>query len=127
MHVVFIVFQHVTEDVFIEYPFWYRFFYMFAVFTIFRFRLYFAWIMSEVVCMNAALGAYPTASRPKCGQGPTDLKALDNRFVSSTRFQRFSRPFTTDLVHTRHIGYEILFSILYPSIFTSFTQCSKLN
>ena len=75
-------YQHVTEDAFLEYPFWYRLFYMFAVFTIFRFRLYFAWIMSEVVCMNAALGAYPTASKPKCGQGPTDLKALENRFAS---------------------------------------------
>ncbi len=70
-----------TEDVFAGYPFWYRFFYMAAVFTIFRFRLYFAWTMSDAVCINAGLGAYPTASKPRCGLGPADLKALDQRYV----------------------------------------------
>ncbi len=71
------VFQYVTTDEFLESPLWYRFFYMFPIFTIFRLRLYFAWIMSEAVCMNAALGAYPASSKPRCGYGPTDLAALD--------------------------------------------------
>jgi hypothetical protein len=33
-----------------------------------------AWILSECMCMTIGLGAYPSASKPKCGQGPTDLK-----------------------------------------------------
>ena len=45
-------------------------------FVVFRFKLYFAWIMSECVCMVLGLGAYPVLSKPRCGHGPTDLDAL---------------------------------------------------
>ena len=51
---------------------------MVVMFCVFRCRVYFAWIMSECVCMVLGLGAYPVASKPRCGQGPTDLAALYN-------------------------------------------------
>ncbi|XP_056014060.1 lysophospholipid acyltransferase 7-like isoform X2 [Ostrea edulis] len=62
-----------TEE-FYDNPFWFRLFYMMPMFIIFRTRLYMAWILSECMCMTIGLGAYPRASKPKCGQGPTDLK-----------------------------------------------------
>lgn len=45
--------------------------YMVPAFTIFRMRMYSAWILSECVCIVAALGAYPSDLKSRCGQGPT--------------------------------------------------------
>lgn len=73
--------QYTQTDEFYEHPFWFRLFYMVPMFIIFRTRLYMAWILSESMCMTSGLGAYPEASQPKCGQGPTDLKKLHERFV----------------------------------------------
>ncbi|XP_064623281.1 lysophospholipid acyltransferase 7-like [Lineus longissimus] len=64
-----------TEE-FQERPFWYRLFYMVMVWLWFRTRMYCAWILAELVCVSSLLGAYPAVSLPRCGQGPTDLKAL---------------------------------------------------
>jgi len=70
--------QYVRSDEFYtDNPFWYRLVYMVPMFFIFRTRLYVAWIMSECICIAAALGAYPTASQPRCGAGPTNFEALD--------------------------------------------------
>lgn len=70
------VFQYVKSEEFPSNPFWFRIFYMVPMFQIFRTRLYLAWIMSELMSMTAGLGAYPVDSKPRCGEGPTDLIAL---------------------------------------------------
>ncbi|KAK4475064.1 hypothetical protein MN116_002158 [Schistosoma mekongi] len=57
--------------------FLYRLFYMMIIFFTFRMRIYFAWKMSECVCMSSGLGAYPKLSEPDKGEGPTNLNALD--------------------------------------------------
>ncbi|XP_034333714.2 lysophospholipid acyltransferase 7 [Magallana gigas] len=74
--------QYTQTEEFYEHPFWFRLFYMVPMFTIFRTRLYMAWILSESMCMTSGLGAYPEASQPKCGQGPTDLKKLHESYES---------------------------------------------
>ena len=54
----------------------YRLFYMTPVFFNFRMRLFTGFVLSECSCIMAGLGAYPSESKPKPGEGPTDLKAL---------------------------------------------------
>ncbi|KAF2351989.1 Membrane bound O-acyl transferase MBOAT [Trinorchestia longiramus] len=63
-------------EIFHDYSFMYRVLYMTPVFFMFRMRLYAGFVLSECVCLMAGLGAYPAASCPKPGQGPTDLLAL---------------------------------------------------
>ncbi|CAH8594986.1 unnamed protein product [Schistosoma turkestanicum] len=69
--------DYVRGTEFYDRHFVYRFFYMMIIFFIFRMRIYFAWKMSECVCMSASLGAYPKLSEPEKGGGPTNLHALD--------------------------------------------------
>lgn len=69
--------QYVDTDEFLERSFLFRLFYMVPMFTIFRTRLYMAWIFSEIMSMAAGFGAYPVKSKPRCGEGPTDLKQLE--------------------------------------------------
>lgn len=45
--------------------------YMMPVFLNFRMRIYAGFVLSEVSCIMAGLGAYPVSSRPRPGQGPT--------------------------------------------------------
>ena len=73
----FTLFQYMETDDFLSQPFWYRLFYMMPVFTIFRTRLYLAFLFSESACITAAMGAYPTVAKPKCGEGPSALKELE--------------------------------------------------
>ncbi|KAK3090685.1 hypothetical protein FSP39_013739 [Pinctada imbricata] len=73
----FFTIEYVKTDEFYLEPFWFRLFYMVPMFIVFRTRLYIAWVLSECMSMMATLGAYPKLSVPKCGKGPTDLKALD--------------------------------------------------
>ena len=54
---------------------------MVPMFMIFRTRLYIAWLVSECMCMTSTLGAYPVEAKSKYGQGPSDLKGLDERYV----------------------------------------------
>ena len=68
--------QNVREDAFFENPFWYRLLYMVPMFFIFRMRFYVGWILSECMCFTAALGAYPVATKPKCGTGPTHFEGF---------------------------------------------------
>ncbi|XP_071814801.1 lysophospholipid acyltransferase 7-like isoform X2 [Apostichopus japonicus] len=62
---------NMKEEAFYQHPLWYRLGYMVPAFTIFRMRMYSAWILSECVCITAALGAYPSELKSRCGQGPT--------------------------------------------------------
>ncbi|VEL16575.1 unnamed protein product, partial [Protopolystoma xenopodis] len=68
---------YVRTDEFFLQPFFYRFFYMFIMFVIFRARIYSAWKMSEAVCISARLGIYPSVSQPRSGAGPTRLDELE--------------------------------------------------
>ena len=63
---------------FYENPLWYRLAYMPLIFTLFRFRFYIAWILSEYACIMSNFGAYPIISKPKPGAGPTNLVDLAN-------------------------------------------------
>lgn len=76
--------QYVRTDEFYEAcGLLYRIFYMMPMFTIFRMRLYIAWLLSECICISATLGAYPVTSQPTCGHGPKDYSALENRLAES--------------------------------------------
>lgn len=69
----------VEEDDFYQTTsFLYRVFYMTPVFFNFRMRLYTGFVLSECSCIMAGLGIYPKSSEPKPGNGPTQLKALEN-------------------------------------------------
>ncbi|KAL5019417.1 hypothetical protein ScPMuIL_005139 [Solemya velum] len=70
--------EYPTTAKFFEEPFWFRLFYMVPMFIIFRCRMYTAWVLAEAMCITCALGAYPKTSKPRCGQGPTDLQALED-------------------------------------------------
>ncbi|XP_075896990.1 membrane-bound acylglycerophosphatidylinositol O-acyltransferase mboat7 [Nelusetta ayraudi] len=59
-----------TED-FLEENFFFRLFYMVAVFFVFRMRFYAAWCGAEASCISAGLGCYPEKSLSKPGGGPT--------------------------------------------------------
>nr|VZI05932.1 unnamed protein product [Spirometra erinaceieuropaei] len=69
--------SHVRSPGFQDHGYSYRFGYMMIIFFVYRMRIYFAWLMAECACMAAGLGAYPALSKPQVGEGPTDLRALD--------------------------------------------------
>ena len=75
--------QYVESDEFYDNPFWFRLVYMVPMFMIFRTRLYSAWLLSECMCMTAGFAAYPAAAKSKCGNGPTNFKALEQVSVYS--------------------------------------------
>ncbi|XP_028836606.1 membrane-bound acylglycerophosphatidylinositol O-acyltransferase mboat7 [Denticeps clupeoides] len=62
---------YVRTDDFLERSFFFRFFYMFAVFFVFRMRFYSAWCGAEAGCITAGLGCYPQGAQSKPGGGPT--------------------------------------------------------
>ena len=73
------IFQAVLNEEFYQTTsLWYRIFYMTPVFFNFRMRLYSGFILSECSCIMAGLGAYPSKSNPKPGQGPSNLEALED-------------------------------------------------
>jgi len=65
-----------SEAFYTETSWLYRLFYMTPVFFNFRMRLFSGFVLSECACIMAGLGAYPSESVPKPGQGPSDLKIL---------------------------------------------------
>ncbi|XP_013400325.1 lysophospholipid acyltransferase 7 [Lingula anatina] len=75
--------EYVKTEEFHQRFFLYRLWYMIVTFFIFRMRIYSAWILSEMVCITSALGAYPKDSRPKRGQGPTNLGTLKDLETSA--------------------------------------------
>ncbi|XP_013868147.1 lysophospholipid acyltransferase 7 [Austrofundulus limnaeus] len=62
---------YVRTDEFLDQNFFYRFFYMVAVFFVFRMRFYAAWCGAEAGCISAGLGCYPEKALSKPGGGPT--------------------------------------------------------
>jgi len=56
--------------------FLWKVFYMMPVFFNFRMRIYAGFTLSECACIMAGLGAYPTSSNPRPGQGPTKFEEL---------------------------------------------------
>ncbi|XP_076136244.1 membrane-bound acylglycerophosphatidylinositol O-acyltransferase mboat7 isoform X1 [Alosa pseudoharengus] len=62
---------YVRTDEFLEHNFLFRFFYMVAVFFVFRMRFYSAWCGAEAGCISAGLGCYPEGAQAKPGGGPT--------------------------------------------------------
>ena len=75
--------QYVDSDEFYDNPFWFRLVYMVPMFMIFRTRLYCAWLLSECMCMTAGFAAYPAVAKSKCGNGPSDFKALEEVSVQN--------------------------------------------
>ncbi|CAF0735196.1 unnamed protein product [Didymodactylos carnosus] len=73
-------FKDATHDSFYDNPLWYRLVYMSLIFTLFRCRFYSAWLLAESMCITSSFGAYPLKSKPKPGQGPTDLMALKQAY-----------------------------------------------
>ena len=70
-------FQYATsEEIFEERSLLYRIWYMTPLFFTFRMRFYSGFILSEVACIMAGLGAYPSESQPRPGNGPTALQHL---------------------------------------------------
>ncbi|XP_017321095.1 lysophospholipid acyltransferase 7 [Ictalurus punctatus] len=63
--------SYVRTDDFLEHNFFFRFFYMVAVFFVFRMRFYSAWCGAEAGCITAGLGCYPKGAESKPGGGPT--------------------------------------------------------
>ncbi|KAK7604459.1 hypothetical protein V9T40_005645 [Parthenolecanium corni] len=60
-----------SANFYTETSFFYRLWYMYPTFFIFRMRMYIAFKLSEAVCMMAGLGLYPADTKPKLGIGPT--------------------------------------------------------
>lgn len=64
--------EYATSDEFYESrSFFYRLFYVWPTFFIFRMRIYSGIILAECVCISAGFGAYPIELNPKCGHGPS--------------------------------------------------------
>ncbi|XP_034030568.1 lysophospholipid acyltransferase 7 [Thalassophryne amazonica] len=62
---------YVRTEEFLEENILFRFFYMVAVFFVFRMRFYAAWCGAEAGCISAGLGCYPEKAQAKPGGGPT--------------------------------------------------------
>lgn len=60
-----------AEEFYTERSVIYRIWYFTPTFFIFRMRIYTGLVMSECVCTMAGLGAYPVATAPRSGEGPT--------------------------------------------------------
>lgn len=77
--VVFLVLKHyfpeeyLTSNEYLHHP-WgilYRLAYYHPIIVWFRMRFYVAWQIAFVGCIAAGVGAYPKATVPRCGHGPT--------------------------------------------------------
>ncbi|XP_061101750.1 lysophospholipid acyltransferase 7 [Conger conger] len=90
---------YVRTDQFLEHHFFFRLFYMTAVFFVFRMRFYAAWCGAEAGCISAGLGCYPEGAMSKPGGGPTvqhspdpdspvvyDFKTIQNIDCYNTEF-----------------------------------------
>ncbi|XP_069393678.1 lysophospholipid acyltransferase 7 isoform X2 [Paralichthys olivaceus] len=62
---------YVRTDDFLDQNYFFRLFYMIAVFFVFRMRFYAAWCGAEAGCISAGLGCYPEKALSKPGGGPT--------------------------------------------------------
>ncbi|XP_036394890.1 lysophospholipid acyltransferase 7 [Megalops cyprinoides] len=62
---------YVRTEEFLDHNYFFRLFYMTAVFFVFRMRFYAAWCGAEASCISAGLGCYPEGALSKPGGGPT--------------------------------------------------------
>ncbi|CAH1986299.1 unnamed protein product [Acanthoscelides obtectus] len=62
---------YVETEEFLNRSFFYRYWYIWPSFLIFRSRIYIGLILTEIVCIFAGFGVYPTFTEPKAGHGPT--------------------------------------------------------
>lgn len=65
--------EHLTSNEFLHHPWgiFYRLAYYHPIIIWFRMRFYIAWQIAFVGCIAAGVGAYPKATAPHCGHGPT--------------------------------------------------------
>ncbi|XP_074027578.1 membrane bound O-acyltransferase domain containing farjavit [Leptinotarsa decemlineata] len=87
--------SYVSTEEFLSRSFFYRYWYIWPSFLIFRSRIFFGLILTEIVCIVGGMGVYPAFSKPKSGHGPTqdfeklkeitepeDLKKLDYDYTT---------------------------------------------
>lgn len=60
-----------TEEFYHTRSIFYRLFYVWPTFFIFRMRIYSGIILAEAICISAGFGAYPRELEAKCGHGPS--------------------------------------------------------
>jgi lysophospholipid acyltransferase 7 len=75
--------SYATSDEFYERSWLYRYWYIWPNFFIFRMRIYIGLVLSECVCTMVGLGAYPTFTKPKSGQGPSENFDQMKKLLSS--------------------------------------------
>lgn len=63
--------NYVNTEEFSNRSFLYRYWYIWPSFLIFRSRIYFGLILTEIVCVLGGMGVYPDFTKPKSGHGPT--------------------------------------------------------
>ncbi|XP_057318858.1 lysophospholipid acyltransferase 7 [Microplitis mediator] len=86
---------YVLTEEFQERPFWYRLWYIYPSFLIFRTRLYIGMMFSECVCQMAGLGVYPVSSEPRSGLGPKDYKAAEQIALNPEKIKEEKMDFET--------------------------------
>ncbi|XP_045601058.1 lysophospholipid acyltransferase 7 [Procambarus clarkii] len=84
-----------NEVIFRDYGFFYRMWYMTPVFFNFRMRIYAGFVLSECVCIMAGLGAYPVASEPKPGRGPSKYEVLE----ASSKMEPVKTEYNFETIH----------------------------
>lgn len=60
-----------TDEFYQSRSIFYRLFFIWPTFFIFRMRIYSGIILAECVCINAGFGAYPKELESRCGHGPS--------------------------------------------------------
>lgn len=79
-----------TDEFFEERSWLYRYWYIWPNFFNFRMRIYIGLILAECACTVAGLGAYPTFSKPKPGEGPSDsfekMKSLTRKELETVEY-----------------------------------------
>lgn len=63
--------EYATSEEFYDRSVFYRLFYVWPSFFIFRMRIYSGIVLAECVCVSAGFGAYPKVLESKCGHGAT--------------------------------------------------------
>ncbi|XP_028137199.1 lysophospholipid acyltransferase 7 [Diabrotica virgifera virgifera] len=63
--------SYVSTEEFLDRSFFYRAWYVWPSFLIFRSRIYFGLVLTEIVCIFGGLGVYPEFAKAKSGHGPT--------------------------------------------------------
>ncbi|XP_078484003.1 membrane-bound acylglycerophosphatidylinositol O-acyltransferase mboat7 [Ciona intestinalis] len=91
------------SDAFYEQPFWFRLFYMVPIFFIGRMRFYSAWLLAECSFVTLTLGAYPTSSKPRPGNGPTQDKEDGDESYSFETIRNID-PYNCDFTSTIRLG-----------------------